>query len=293
MKKKLYSLLFLIAAVWVCGCTGKNETNSKPETFAQITSFHTQKPGGSDAQPEPAMLVNLSIYRILVPSKTISRNEDFWKHAIEDEPLDVAVRERLLANGFRVGIASRNDWPFFKNAMENYSLISQMTGTASTTASQIEMPVKTGLMSQRLLWLHSDYGLIGDMYDKSENVLTVHFVPIRRRPGDVRISLTPMIRVERTEIKYTVRNEAQELTFVHPEYIFDLRLMADIPLDHFLIVGTSTHADAATSLGRAFLIQENNGQEYEQLLLISPQPFQLNAPTSKAATKPADARAAK
>ena len=41
------------------------------------------------------------------------------------------------------------------------------------------------------------------------------------------------------------------------------------------------------SLGRKFLYHENNGQEFESLLLISPQPFMLEKPTTKPTTAPA------
>ena len=292
MKRFFPTFLFLMPLLMLTGCPEKPVRNN-PDTVHQLTAFQSPKASAYDPQPEPEMLVNLSIYRILVPSRTISRNEEFWKHAIEDEPLDVKVRDRLLANGFRVGIASRADWSYFKEALEQYPVISQMTGTASSVASNIELPMRTGLTTQRILWMHPTHGLVGDLYDKSDNVMTLYFQPIRRRPGDVRLSLTPMIRAERTEIKYTIRNETQELNFVRPEYFFDLRLTADIPLDHFLIISPSSEADAVSSLGQAFLYQEKSGQQFEQLILISPQPFQLNAPATKPATKPVSAAANK
>ena len=62
-----------------------------------------------------------------------------------------------------------------------------------------------------------------------------------------------------------------------------MKLSVDVPLDHFLIVAPSTDSDISTSLGRRFLYLDGNGQEFEQVLLISPQPFQFN---EKASTQP-------
>ena len=96
----------------------------------------------------------------------------------------------------------------------------------------------------------------------------------------------PLVRAQRTEIRYTARNEAQELDFVHPQQLFDLKLTANVPLNNFLIVAPSADADVASSIGHTFLRQEGPGQEYETVLLISPQPFRLDDPKG-ATTRPA------
>ena len=86
---------------------------------------------------------------------------------------------------------------------------------------------------------------------------------------------------------FTVRNEVHELKFVQPEFLFDMKLSVDVPLDHFLIIAPSPEADISSSLGRRFLYLDGNGQQFEQMLLISPQPFQLNKkPTSQPTSAP-------
>ena len=111
--------------------------------------------------------------------------------------------------------------------------------------------------------------------------------PEPRKPGDVRVTVTPLLRAERTELKYTIRNEVQELNFVHPEYLFDMKLSVDVPIDQFLIIAPSPDADSSTSLGRNFLYQEGEGQEFEQMLIISPQAFQME---KKPTTAPSSAK---
>ena len=146
------------------------------------------------------MLVSLSVYRIAVPAKSVSHNEGFWKHVSEDGIVDVATHDLLYDNGFRVGVAPRGDWDYFKSIIEANNLVSQETRSASVTAATIELPLRPGVLRQFITYFHPANGLVGQMYDRCENAMTIHFEPVPRHPGDVRVVVTPLLRSEKTEI---------------------------------------------------------------------------------------------
>jgi hypothetical protein len=278
------SILLLSATLLLVGCA-RHEKQAAAVTDVQLSTFAPVATPAHDANPDPALLVKLTVYRMVLPMHAISRNEDFWKHVAEEGVVDVGTHDLLYANGLRVGVAPREDWDYFKNILEGNNVVSQMTGASGTVATNIEMPLKSTVLKQMITYFHPTNGLIGQLYERCENLMTVRFEPVPRHPGDVRVTATPLLRAERKELVYTVRDEAQQLKFIRPEYLFDMKLAVDVPLDHFLIIGTSPDADSSTSVGQNFLCQESGGQQFEQVLLISPQPFQFERkPTTGPAT---------
>ena len=260
----------------------------QPDSAAQpqrISIFPPSTP--RDATPEPRMMITLNIYRISVPAKAVSHNEEFWKHVTEDKLVDVGTHDVLFANGFRVGIAPRSDYDYFKKILESNPVISQFTRSTSLDAGEFELALKKDVLSQFIFYFHPTNGLTGQQYERCDNSLTIRFEPARKEPGNVLVTVTPLLRSQRTELVWSVRNESREITFDHPKQLFDLSLKVDVPLDHFLIIAPSAEADESSSLGRKFLYHEDKGQEFESLLLISPQPFLLEKPTTNPSTAPA------
>ena len=272
--------LLLLSLLIGCAKTPSAATTN-PTT---LVTFPVPAAPTHDANPAPPLFVTLSVYRLAVPAKSISHNEEFWKHVNEDDALDIGAHDRLFANGFRVGIAERGDWDYFKNILESDEVISQQSESSGVVASELKLLLRDKITQQYITWFHPTHGLIGQVYDRCENLVSIHFEALPKKIGSVRVSLTPVIRAERTELIYTIRDEIQELEFKQPEYFFDLKLAVDVPLDHFLLIAPSSDADLSTSLGRKFLYQESKGQEFEQILLISPQPFQF---AKKPTTMPA------
>lgn len=297
--------LLLLAAICACGgCTenkpahaaaadgGGKKAKEPPmgaSFFPQEALSRNNHPG--DAQPDPRIVVQLNVYKLTVPARAVSHNEEFWKHVDEATAVDVAQHDVLFTNGFRVGVAPREDWDYFKAILERDTVISQLTGSGGLGGSAIDMPFKQGAPEDTIFYLHPTKGLVGQIYDKHDESMNITFKPVPRHAGDVRISATPLFVSQRTEIFYTARNEAQPHSmFGHKEYQFDLNLQVDVPLDHFLIIAPSADAtDLTASLGHKMMCFDVNGEQFETVLVLSPQPFVFDSPTAPATqptTKP-------
>lgn len=286
--------LALIAAAALAGCASQpapSKGDDKPQAvdLSKGASILPRDTTPKDAVPEPQMLVNLTVYRMWVPARSVSHDDNFWKH-VDEQAVDPETYAKLYLNGVRVGVAPRNDWEYFRRILENDAPITQQTGSTAT-ASSIEMPVKRDVPEQFITYYHPTNGLVGQTFGRGENSIIVGYRPVPRHPGDVRVSMVPQVREARTEIRWTVRNEARELDFVHPENLFDLSLNVDVPYDNFLVIAPSTEADNTTSVGHTFLYVDGAGRQYETVLLISPQPFRFEK--EPATTKPAEQTAAK
>jgi hypothetical protein len=275
--------LLLCTLLVACSSKPQQKQQQQPPFAQQPQAISIFPTSPHDAQPETRLLVTLNVYRITVPAKAISHNEGFWKHVNEDKLVDVGTHDRLMANGFRVGVAPQSDYEYFKNILETNPVISQLTRSTSMDATEFELPLKKDVHDQFIFYFDPADGLIGQQYDRCDNSLMIRFESAPKEPGNVLISVTPMLRAQRTELLWTIRNESREISFQHPESKFKMKLSVNVPQDHFLIIAPSVEADESTSLGHKFLRHESPGQEFESLLLISPQPFQIK---DKPATNP-------
>jgi hypothetical protein len=272
-----------ILAVLVLGCVeNASKTNDPTSPPDQIGVRATGE--RRDAVPEPKLLVEMFVYKLRVPVRAVSHNEVFWRH-VDEQNLDVSTHDLLLMNGFRVGLAPREDWDYFRQILEQQDLMSRLTGASSVTATQIDMPLKQNVPEAFVAYFHPAKGLVAQIYDQCDISMLINFASAPRNPGTVRVAVTPKFLSQRTRIGYTSLNEPMPELFVRPEYLFDLRLQLDIPLDHFLLIGPSTDADNPATLGHKLLDQEVNGQEFETVLLLAPQPFQFDKPATQPTTK--------
>jgi hypothetical protein len=239
-----------------------------------------------DPKVEPKVLVQLTVYKLTVPAKAVSHGAEFWKHVNEDA-IDVGEHDILFANGFRVGVAPRGDWDYFRGILERDTVVSQVSGSAGAGGRALEMPLKQALSEETVMYIHPQRGLVGQVYERCDDLMSINFMPVPRKTGDVRVEVVPLFRSQRTEIAYTARNTPLTSPFTHPDYKFDLKLSVDVPQDNFLIVAPSADADRAASLGNKLLRSVSQGKEYETVLLIAPQPFQFEKPTVPA-TQPSE-----
>jgi hypothetical protein len=280
-------LLVMLLVAGLAGCVEDAPTtqpSSSDIAQAQQMSIHPLFATQHDPMPAPRLLIGMYVYKLRVPLRTVSHDEVFWKH-VDEQNLDIGTHDLLWANGFRVGTAPREDWDYFKKVLQKQRLVSQLTGASSVDASQIDMPLQQNVPEEFVAYFHPTKGLVGQIYDQCDVSMLINFESTPRSPGDVRITATPKFLSQRTEIGYTALNQPLPQLYVRPEYLFDLKLQLDVPLDHFLIIGPSTDADHVSSLGHKLLYQQVNGQEFETVLVIAPQPFRFEQPTTAPSTQ--------
>jgi hypothetical protein len=218
---------------------------------------------------QPVPVLTMDVYLMSVPSGAISRSSEFWKR-VDEQRVDPASYDLLLKNGIRVGIGPNSDWEFFRGILEqNRALTTKGTATSGGTGS-VELTMKKNVPWEDIFYLNDQDKLYGRTYEKCENLLGISFWPEPRKPGSVRISISPTVRSLRTRLQYTVRDEEREITDVQPEYLYDLNLRAVIPPDSFLVIAPSLQGKWPTSIGNAFLVSDRDAEQYEQVLVMVP-----------------------
>ena len=263
-------------------------SDTRPSNVGPTFVYRPNPRDSADAHPAVPILVRLNVYQVTVPSRIVSRNEAFWKH-LDESPavLDPATHDVLDKNGIRVGIAPQSDWDYFHDILIRQHAITQMSGSAGERPTTLEVSLRPIQPQQDIYWYDSDSELSGQFYEWCEDILSIRFLPTPRRPGDVTVTVTPLLRSSRELIEYTVRGEEAMPHFkeVYPEYLFDLKLRAVIPFNSFMVVAPSPMARLKELLGHELLVHDGKGEQFDTIVLISPQAFRLDEPETKPATR--------
>ena len=220
------------------------------------------------------IILQLDVYQLTVPFGAISSNARFWNHVDEDH-IDLATHDLLLKNGLRVGIGPNNEWTYFKDLVERFGASAQKGSTSPVKKGMLELPLRTNIETQDIFYLNSRNALYGRTYDKCDNVISLSYEPTPRHPGNARIEACALVRGLRKHFEVTVLNEEREIELRRPEYLYDLRLSQDVPMDHFLVIAPSSQATFPDNLGHTFFVKPGVTTPLETVLLLVPRPFRI------------------
>jgi hypothetical protein len=254
------------------GCAPKKVTPAAdaPPPAPKMTLFPPDAQAHQmDAVPEVPYLIQLNVYRIMVPAGTISRSEEFWKH-IDEHAVDIATYEQLYKNGVRVGVAAASEWDYLKDILEQNPAKTQPGAFSGREAKAIDLDMKLKVPYQDLFYFDTTGDLVGQSFERCDDLLRVSFQPAPRKPGTVRLGLCPVVRSLRERIVAVGDVNTRVLQFVHPEQLYELNLSADIPLDSFLVVAPSPEAKWPTSLGNSFFVTDGPTTQTESIMIFRP-----------------------
>jgi hypothetical protein len=212
-------------------------------------------------------VVTLTVFQCSVRAGSLSRNDNFWKHA-DENAVDVSTHDILDRNGIRVAVAPLKDFDYFAKYLDIDPRSAKPPIYAAPGVKPFEIMMKHAVPGQILYYFDLDGNMPIRGYDNCDNIFCVEFQPAPRKADAVRVGLCPMVRSARKRLRATGDGE---IAYVSDERYFDLNLQADLPIDQFLIVAPGSEAKAPMSIGNAFLVHEGNTQKYEDVILIIPQ----------------------
>jgi len=239
-----------------------------------------------DATPAVPILVQINTYKITLPVGAVSRSAEFWKR-VNEKAVDVATYELLYKNGVRVGIGSSSDWDYLKSVLDQNPALTQRTTATGTDVKDFDTELKLKVPYQDLFYYDAGGDLVGRTHERCDNLLRMAFQSAPRKPDTVRLTLCPVIRSLRERIVPVGDINTRSYPFIHPEQLYDLNLIVDIPFDGFLVVAPSPEAKWPTSLGSNFLVDDGSAEQKETLLVFRPIPFRAGAAPAEAAPPPA------
>jgi hypothetical protein len=292
-------ILFCCTAGFTAGChVGQEPPPGAATAISQAQPVQNLSSNGHVAAGERAdlhvlrddldILLQLDIYQLTVPVGAISTSERFWKH-IDEDHVDTATHALLLKNGVRFGIGPNDEWTYYKSLIDHYGATAQKGSTAPVKKGSLELPMRSGIDFQDIFFLTDHWR--GRSYEKCDNLLALTFEPTPRHPGDATIQVCAMVRGLRKQFEVTILNDTREIELRHPEYLYDMRLRQNVPMDHFLVLAPSPLCELPDNLGHTFFVKEYGPQPTETVLILVPRPYRItgeapNIPLARIAPAP-------
>ena len=275
MRRGLW-LLLMVLAVAGGGCASGDATHGRRQRLSRDLADAFAGETDRSLSSHPAVVQALDVYDLTVPFGAVSRSQEFWKR-VNETSVDVATYDLLQKNGFRVGVAPASEWSYFRAIIEQFPAVTKRTTVAGGAEAALEMSMKKAVEYQNLAYLTDDNALIVRTYEHCENLIAIGFQPAPRRPGQVRMTLCPVVRATRRKFQVSVVGEEREYDYVKPERLYDLNLCADIPVEGFLVVAPSTMARWSSNLGSTFLVDEGSTEKVEHVLVMVPRKTKVQA----------------
>jgi hypothetical protein len=242
----------------------------------------------SDAMPAVPIVVQVNSYKITLPAGAVSRSTDFWKR-VNEKAVDVATYDLLYKNGVRVGIGASSEWEYLKGVLEQNPAQTQRSTATGSDVKDLDSELKLKVPYQDLFYYDASGELVGRTHERCDNLLRMAFQSAPRKPDTVRITICPVIRSLRERIVPVGDVNTRSYPFVHPEQLYDLNLVVDVPFDGFLVVAPSPEAKWPTSLGSNFLVDDGSAEQKETLLVFRPIPFRAGVAPEATAGGPGGA----
>ena len=226
-----------------------------------------------DPAANPRRVYAINVYRLRVPLGTVSGNADFWKR-IDEQVVDPATYDLLFKNGVRVGAAPLEELPRLQGQIDANT--AQRETVTADKAEQVEMEMRLNLPQQTLFTFEPagadgrGVRAVGRSYDACDNVIYLSFRPVPRDSDAVELTMAPAVNSRRKRLNYTERGNEVEVAYVEPQTLYDLNLRVDLPLDHFLVVAPSAEVSEQTTVGAAFLTEDEPTERVEKVLVVVP-----------------------
>ncbi|MGD1278410.1 MAG: hypothetical protein ABR964_14450 [Tepidisphaeraceae bacterium] len=277
MRQLAWKLALLVA---LAGCAAKPPAPAAAE--AQLAAPNPAPAAAPDQNP----LISVIMDKFQVPYGAISQNEAFWKW-VDEDALDVPTYELLRRNGLRIGRARVADWQHFREILiDREGTHVDTTGFVALSGNNDITINLTDEMPEQLLFVVNEHGVTGRMYDWCQNRLSFAFAWARHKRQTVRLSLCPVVAVQRKRFDYSLADRPPENVFVSEEYLYDLRFAADIAPGEFLVIGPSPQAADPNRVGNRFLVHDGKRDRYEQLLILTQTQMPLSRQPAGATSRP-------
>jgi len=249
---------------------------SLPKSLEPPPRRLVRKQGDKPQDPKaPVQLgTRFDIYDILMPAGAVSRNEQFWK-LVDEDKIDPGTYDVLRRNGVRVGVAPVGDWPAMRDLLDESPSTTHVSSATGRELTNLEVSLKHDILSQSIFVFLPDHTMSGRTFDRCENLMAMSFQQIPRKPGQLRVSMQPIVRSIRKQLTFSALGNEQEFAFNYPEKTLDMSLRADVPLNYVLVVAPSEEANIAASIGRAFLMTDTPAEKQEHVLIMVPRMFQI------------------
>ena len=283
-----FCFVFTVASIAI-GCRGP--LLGLPGQRARHSPHETSIPSVSDVLPAEGSTISPSwtptvelvhlafdVLRVDLPLKSVQHSRKIWNH-VDELRLEPRLLARLARNGMRVGVATSSSWPAIRTVFEACDARTQRN--RMVVQNGVPLTIVVGVIGEReTIFSYSKTDrLVGKTLAGGEKLVTLDY---QYRPElgsctDLQISLEV-----RRDLGTFVWERRGDIIRQMPSYdrtlFSDLTVFLTLRPSEFLIIGPDERAENGYLVGSRFFTRRlSNGQRYETLFCITPQPYRTQA----------------
>lgn len=267
----------LALCVTICGCA-KHAPEQAPGVIVMSPDgrgklSYIEVTDSRHVKANDELQVTVDVVQVSAPAGSVSGQQSLWQ--IVDTGLFPAdVQHRLNLNGVRVGVMSAKSWDDAKKVLE---LAPDVVSQTATLAGKSRVTLDARKTKQQtIFYFDRDLALQGRSYEEVQDLWGIHFAPDPTRPGNVSLELAPVIQSLRRHMRLNRAGEDFAVEYEQPETVLDMAITTSLPVGSVLVLAPSQPAiSSATSIGRAFLMTEEEAGLSEQLFFLYPRVYRL------------------
>ncbi len=246
-------------------------------TTQQIESVENELPTSPrDAAPAVNLIYSIEIWEVFFPRNTVSSDEDFWKR-VNESAIDLGPHDVMFKNGIRIGELPVSDIDYLQKLVADKK--GQQTRFTGIAGKQIDLMITPDIDRQTIFYFDRENKLVGRTYDKSANLIYFAFETTPRKPGLIRLALTPAVKALNTRLQYTQQpgKSDREITYINDEFHYDANLTLDLPVTSILVLAPSVEARDKCTLGHTYFVKNTPAEQLDRMIFIVPRAFKRDA----------------
>lgn len=247
------------------------ETQADPLEFALARPLTLANPPETRQRRATLLDVSVTLLRVEVPRDQRSALATFWNHVREDT-LDLSVRERLQANGLRVGVGQESEWNAVRSALD------AVDGVRTVVRDPVRLPPRFPLAleldsaarDQTLFFMASDGVLTGESWPASRNVLRISYDFDQEQPQRLLFLIVPEVRQTQSGWQWTpTPNGLAKQPSYSGRAVAAAGFDVSLAPGEFLVLAPGTEGDVPGMIGRTFFVQEDSeGRVCDSLVFL-------------------------
>ena len=239
-------------------------------------------PSSADRRPDTDAIVvvqmQFDVLHVELPIDQVHHSEKIWNH-VDELRQDPARTSLLRRNGFRMGVASADDWPALRALFEACN--ARVLRVSHTVQQGLPLTLELDPIEddETIFLLTADNRMVGTTFDRGTKYLHLDYA-LSAEDGCTTLMATPEIhRTSKSKSWESRDGQLQRVAKYQGKVFHELTGAVRVCPNEFLIIGADATQASTLSAGRQFLARTREGRDYETVLCITPQPFRTEGAT--------------
>jgi hypothetical protein len=218
------------------------------------------------------LLIRMETAMVELPLGMASGSEGIWSYLDEESVREVHT-PALGINGVRVGRGAAGTWA------DVASILRQMTGrkmresvTTAPPGRTLHIVLKSDLPTQTIFVYSEDQTVRGEDYPPGNNLLSVVCTLNEDDPSKVLLTIVPQVRTSRRRPRFASEPGGVPVMVSRPDIypLTPLTFQITVQSNDFVVIGPGGLWRRTSSVGRQFLIGDNEGVPFETVIILKP-----------------------